>query len=91
MRRSRHSHPWAQIAAAVTRSRDGRAPWHPEQSIDVATALSASTRAGLDLREGDPADLILVDADPLTATGEQLRSIEVAATMLAGRFTHSVL
>ncbi|GAA4841356.1 amidohydrolase family protein [Garicola koreensis] len=80
--------PWAQIAAAVTRSRDGRAPWHPEQSIDVATALRASTRAGLDLREGGPADLILVDADPLTATGEQLRSMEVAATMLAGRFTH---
>ena len=83
--------PWVQIAAAVTRSRDGRAPWHPEQSIDVAAALSASTRAGVQLSEGEQADLILVESDPLSADGDQLRSMEVAATMLAGRFTHSQL
>lgn len=83
--------PWVQVAAAVTRSRDGRAAWHPEESIDVAAALAASTRSGLHLRPGDPADLILVDADPLTAPPQQLRSMEVAATMLAGRFTHSRL
>src|SRR5699024_9794041 len=83
--------PWAQIAAAVTRSRSGRPPWHPEQTIDVATALSASTRSGIHLRAGDPADLILVDADPLTVAPDELRSIGVAATMLAGRFTHCTL
>lgn len=83
--------PWAQISAAVTRSRDGRDAWHPEQAIDVATAVAASTRTGLSLSPGDPADLILVDTDPLTAPPQQLRSMEVAATMLAGRFTHSAL
>lgn len=83
--------PWVQVAAAVTRSRDGRPAWHPEQSIDAAAALAASTRTGLQLSPGDPADLILVDADPLTAPPQQLRGMEVAATMLAGRFTHFTL
>lgn len=83
--------PWVQIAAAVTRSRSGRPPWHPEQRIDVVTALASSTRAGVEVSVGDPADLVLVDGDPLTATGEQLRRMPVAATMLGGRFTHSTL
>jgi hypothetical protein len=34
--------PWVAIAAAVTRSRDGREPWHPEQRIDVRAALAAA-------------------------------------------------
>ena len=37
--------PWITIAAAVTRSRDGREPWHPEQCIPVADALRASQGA----------------------------------------------
>ena len=39
--------PWATMSAAVGRSRDGRAPWHPEQSIDRAAALDASVRTRL--------------------------------------------
>ncbi|RJN32752.1 amidohydrolase [Nesterenkonia natronophila] len=83
--------PWAQVAAAVTRSREGRAPWHPEQAITVQTALEASTRAGLKVEQGDLADLILVDYDPLTCDPYLLRSMPVAATMLAGSFTHFAL
>jgi predicted amidohydrolase YtcJ len=83
--------PWIQIAAAVTRSRDGRAPWHPEQAITVQTALEASTRGGLQVEQGDLADLILVDYDPLTCDPDLLRSMPVSATMLAGGFTHYAL
>ena len=78
--------PWVAIAAAVGRSRDGREPWHPEQRITAAEALRASTRGTIEV--GKPADLVITDLDPLTATHEQLRAMPVCATVLAGRFTH---
>lgn len=85
--------PWIAIAAAVTRTRDGRAPWHPEQSIDVDTAVAASTRVGrIRPAVGDPADLVVVADDPREAatdpTGDRLRSMQVTLTMVAGRITH---
>ncbi|WP_378145733.1 amidohydrolase [Cnuibacter sp. UC19_7] len=85
--------PWIAIAAAVTRTRDGRSPWHPEQSIDIDTALAASTRVGRVRPDvGDPADLVVVGDDPREAaadpTGERLRSMPVRLTMVAGRVTH---
>ncbi|MFI2366017.1 amidohydrolase [Promicromonospora sp. NPDC019610] len=58
--------PWFAVAAAVSRSRDGRAPWHPEQRIGLRTALEASTDGrGLVPTAGAPADLVVLDADPL--------------------------
>lgn len=84
--------PWIAIAAAVGRSRDDRAPWHPEQSISVAEALAATTRTPNERVEaGRIADLAIVDADPLTSTPDQLRRMPVAATLLNGRFTHTLL
>ncbi len=91
--------PWVAIAAAVTRSRDGRAPWHPEQRLDVRTALEASVGGrSLTLDVGGPADLAVLDADPLdvddapdvdaAALGARLRGLPVAGTLLAGRWTH---
>ena len=38
--------PWAAMAAAVFRTRDGREPWQPQQGVDAATALAASTHGG---------------------------------------------
>ena len=38
--------PWAAMAAAVFRTRDGREPWQPQQRVDAATALAASTHGG---------------------------------------------
>jgi predicted amidohydrolase YtcJ len=79
--------PWLAIAAAVHRSRDGDDPWHPEQAVPVEVALAASVRHGLPVSNGDPADLVVVDADPMTATPERLRTMPVAGTLLGGRWT----
>lgn len=81
--------PWVTISAAVSRSRDGREPWHPEQTITVEQALAASSRTRVAV--GEVADLIAVEHDPLTASGDDLRAMPVALTMVAGRATHSAL
>jgi predicted amidohydrolase YtcJ len=79
--------PWAAIAAAVTRTDDDRPSWHPEQCLDRRTALTAAARGRRDLRVGDPADLAVLDDDPLTCDMAVLRAGPVAATMVAGRWT----
>jgi len=93
--------PWTALAAAVTRSRDGRAPWHPEQRIDVRAALEASVDGRpLDLAVGGPADLAVLDVDPLALPAahddpadlaDALRATAVAGTLVAGRWTHHAL
>ncbi|WP_298942300.1 amidohydrolase family protein [uncultured Microbacterium sp.] len=84
--------PWAAMAAAVHRTRDGRAPWQPRQGVDAATALAASTAGGSHtgsaLAPGTLADLAIIDRDPLAADEPSLRATAVAATMIAGRLTH---
>jgi predicted amidohydrolase YtcJ len=71
--------PWITMAAAVTRSRDGRDPWHPEQAITPLEALAASTHR-------HPDDLVIIDADPTVP--ENLRTMPVHATMVAGSWTY---
>jgi predicted amidohydrolase YtcJ len=83
--------PWVTMAAAVGRARDGREPWHPEQRISAAAALAASARGRSRIRAGDVADLAVTDADPLTATPEELRRMPVSLTLLSGRPTHRTL
>lgn len=83
--------PWITIAAAVARTGDERAPWHPEQAISVEDALIASADGRRSLEPGGPADIAVLDIDPLTATTDELRRMPVAATLLAGRFTHDAL
>lgn len=81
--------PWVAISAAVGRARDGREPWHPEQAIETRAALAASTGGrGAVVRAGAPADLAVVELDPFAASADDLRRMPVAATLLAGRFTH---
>lgn len=85
--------PWAAMAAAVTRTRDGRPAWRPEQAVTAATALAASTAGGSEtgnaLDVGDTADLVVVDRDPLTA-GSALRDVRALSTMIDGALTHIV-
>ena len=84
--------PWVAIAAAVGRTRDGREPWHPEQAIDVRAALAASTGgAGHEVHVGRPADLAVLERDPYAASVHELRTMPVAATLVAARVTHSVI
>ncbi|MFD4420158.1 amidohydrolase [Agromyces sp. NPDC058484] len=84
--------PWVAIAAAVGRTRDGREPWHPEQAIEARAALAASTGGqGTEVAVGAPADVAVVESDPLAASVDELRRMPVAMTLLAGRTTHSVI
>lgn len=84
--------PWAAMAAAVHRTRNGRPAWRPEQGVDAGTALAASTAEGslarATLAPGDVADLAIVDRDPLTADEPSLRATRALATLLEGRVTH---
>ncbi|MFK0158006.1 amidohydrolase [Streptomyces sp. NPDC090493] len=80
--------PWLAVASAVTRTDDGRPAWHPEQRLPVREALAAAARGRRLIRVGDPADLVVVDVDPLTAGPDTLRALPVHATMTAGRWTH---
>jgi predicted amidohydrolase YtcJ len=88
--------PWVSIAAAVTRTRDGREPWHPEQSLTLAEAIAFSTRSTIE--PGQPADIAVLDADPywlVQACGanaakasDALRSMPVWMTLRRGEVTH---
>ncbi|MEY2847503.1 MAG: hypothetical protein RI885_168 [Actinomycetota bacterium] len=80
--------PWVTIAAAVSRARDGLAPWHPEQAIPVRQAMAASTDgAGHEIAVGRAADLAVLDLDPFAVDAEALRTMPVAATYVAGYTT----
>ena len=84
--------PWAAMAAAVFRTRDGRPAWRPDQGVDAATALAASTHGGstaaATIEPGARADLALCERNPLTAGETELRAMAVTATLLGGRVTH---
>jgi predicted amidohydrolase YtcJ len=79
--------PWQGIAAATTRSRGDREPWHPEQAIPFEVAFAASTRDRLGVAVGEVADLAVLELDPATASRDELRAMPVAATLLGGRIT----
>jgi predicted amidohydrolase YtcJ len=79
--------PWLAVAAATSRSRDERPAWHPEQRLPVAVALAASARGRSGIAAGDPADLVIVERDPLAAARDELRAMPVAGTLLGGRWT----
>ena len=83
--------PWVTAAAAIGRARHGREPWHPEQRISPSEALAASARGHSVIAVHDIADLAIVDRDPVTCGHELMRSMPVAATMIAGYFTYNSL
>ena len=89
--------PWLAMSAAVHRTADARAPWHPEQALTAAEALAASTDGQPTLRAGSRGDVVLLDHDPLAPyddsaeVGAHLQEVVVAATFVAGRPTHLAL
>lgn len=81
--------PWLAMSAATTRSSlDGRGPWHPEQALTREEALFASTRGHGRIRAGDAADIAVLDGDPLAVPDAVFARMPVAATLVAGKFTH---
>jgi hypothetical protein len=90
--------PLAGIRAGVLRTIDDRPAWHPQQALTVQQALEATclTPAWLSgderrrgkLLPGYDADLVVLSRDPVATPPEELDSVEVVATMLAGRWTH---
>jgi predicted amidohydrolase YtcJ len=92
--------PWAGVVAGVLRTIDERPAWHPEQTVPLEQALQATTLAptwlaGDERRRGKLvpgylADLVVLDRDPFACEEpEELREIQVVATMLGGRWIHN--
>ena len=91
--------PLLGIRAGVTRTLDGREPWHLEQALTVEQALYASTvasawLAGDERRRGKLvpgflADLVVLDRDLLACEPDELAEVQVVATMLGGGWTHN--
>jgi predicted amidohydrolase YtcJ len=80
--------PWVTIAAAVHRSGDDRAAWHPEQEIPLPAALAASIGPDGPVVVGRRADLVVTDLDPAAVPASMLRTMPVSGTLLGGRWTH---
>jgi predicted amidohydrolase YtcJ len=89
--------PWLAMAAAVHRSADDRPAWHPEQALTPREAVAASVDGQGSVHAGMPADLVLLDADPLVQLGDtaetaaQLRRMPVSLTLVGGAVVHSTL
>ena len=91
--------PLAGIAAGVLRSIDERPAWRPEEALTVEQALHATCVAPAWLSRderrrgklipGYLADLVVLDRDPVTCEPEELRELEVVATMVGGRWVHN--
>ena len=77
--------PWLAVAAAVHRSADEREPWHPEQAITAREALAASTDGWGTVAVGHPADLVLLDADPLAGDSDREHARAAAGLRRPGR------
>ena len=89
--------PFAGLAAAFTR-RDAQGQpfggWHPEEAVSREKALAAFTADGAyagfaegrfgRLVEGERADFVMVDRDPLLASPEELRATRVLETWVGG-------
>lgn len=78
--------PWSGMALA----RD-RAGITPNEALDAAEALDLFTNGAaaalaepLPLADGSPADLIVVDRDPITSTPDELRGTRVHHVFIAG-------
>ena len=84
--------PWAGVIAAVLDH------WREDQLLTLEQALHATCvapawlshdeRVRGTLVPGRYADLVVLDRDPFTCEPEELREVQVVATMLGGRWTH---
>jgi len=87
-------------AASTRRTTDGKNPggWYPEQRITAEEALRAYTSgaayAGFEEREkgtlgtGRLADFVVLSADPLSLSAQEIEKIEVRTTVVGGRVVY---
>jgi predicted amidohydrolase YtcJ len=85
--------PWAGVVAAVLDH------WRDDQRLTLEQALHAvcvapawlshDERIRGTLLPGRFADLVVLDRDPFACEPEELREVQVVATMLGGRWTHN--
>ena len=85
--------PWDGVIAAVLDH------WRPDQKLTLEQALHATCvapawlshdeRVRGTLLPGRAADLVVLDRDPFACEPEELREVEVVATMVAGRWVHN--
>ncbi|MFL5960548.1 MAG: amidohydrolase [Gaiellaceae bacterium] len=85
--------PWAGVVAAVLDH------WRADQRLTLEQAvhavcvapawLSHDERVRGTLVPGRYADLVVLDRDPFACEPEELREVQVVATMLGGRWTHN--
>jgi len=85
--------PWAGVIAVVLDH------WREDQKLTLEQALHAicvapawlshDERTRGTLVPGRYADLVVLDRDPFTCEPEELREVQVVATMLAGRWMHN--
>ena len=89
--------PWLAVAAAVHRSADDRPAWHPEQALTPREALAASVDGQGSVHAGMPADLVLLDVDPVPEVDDSaeaasyLRRVPVVLTLVGGDVAYSSL
>ena len=91
--------PWAGVLAGVLRTIDDRPAWRPQEGVTLEQALHATCvapawlshdeRVRGTLVPGRLADLVVLDRDPFACETEELREVQVVATMLAGRWVHN--
>jgi predicted amidohydrolase YtcJ len=85
--------PWAGVLAAVLDH------WREDQRLTLEQALHAvcvapawlshDERVRGTLVPGRHADLVVLDRDPFACEPQELREVQVVATMLGGRWTHN--
>ncbi len=92
--------PFWGLHAAVTRIPNSlnAAPWHPEQALDLQSALRAYTygpavAAGMAGRQGvllpgSLADLVVLDEDPFLIPPDELRELQPVGVMVGGDWRH---
>jgi predicted amidohydrolase YtcJ len=85
--------PWIVLAAARSRRTPSGAVLGPRERLDAATALALVTRGAADalgarelgrLRPGGPADLVVIEPDPLRAPPDEVAAARVRLTMIGG-------
>ncbi|MFC0205232.1 amidohydrolase [Novosphingobium soli] len=96
------AHPFEGLAVAISRTGTDGQPaggWQPQEALSREAALSAYTtgaawslfaedRLGR-IAKGFRADFLFVDADPMTASPEQVRGIRVLETWIGGKLAWS--